>query len=260
MSPSPEAAEDFLVERSGGVVTATFNRPHRKNACTVPMFDAIAAVAREVRDNPEDRVLVLTGAGDAFCSGVDLAALPTDGTDTVRRASAAVVELHSLAKPTITALNGVAAGVGVGFALATDLVLAAESSRLIMSFVKRALSPDGGTSWLLPKLVGLRRAKEIAFFGDPVSSAQAYEYGLVNRVLPDAELSAEVRKWAERLADGPSTSLATTKAMINDAESSSLVEAVEREYLAQKWNASTKDFKEALAAFREKREPVFRKV
>jgi 2-(1,2-epoxy-1,2-dihydrophenyl)acetyl-CoA isomerase len=176
----------------------------------------------------------------------------------VQRASAAVLELHSLPKPTITALNGVAAGVGVGFALATDLVLAAESSRLIMSFVKRALSPDGGTSWLLPRLVGIQKAKEIAFFGDPVSAKEALELGLVNRVLPDADLMAEVGHWASRLADGPTTSLATTKSMLNDSWTLTMAQAVEREYVAQKWNAGTKDFREALTAFKEKREPVFR--
>lgn len=250
--------QTLLVDRTDGVVTATLNRPHRKNACTVQMFDEIAQVCREVRDTLSDRVLVLTGAGDAFCAGADLGALPNDGTDTVQRASAAVVELHSMPKPTITALNGVAAGIGVGFALATDLVLAAESSRLIMSFVKRALSPDGGTSWLLPRLVGLQKAKEIAFFGDPVSSTRAAELGLVNRVLPDAELMAEVGRWAARLADGPATSLATTKAMLNDSGTLTMAQAIEREYVAQKWNAGTNDFREAITAFREKREPVFR--
>jgi 2-(1,2-epoxy-1,2-dihydrophenyl)acetyl-CoA isomerase len=238
--------ETLLVERSNGVVTATLNRPHRKNAATVQMFDELAQLAREVRDTLDDRVLVLTGAGDGFCSGVDLSELPIDGTDTVQRASAAVLELHSLPKPTITALNGVAAGVGVGFALAADFVLAAESSRLIMSFVKRALSPDGGTSWLLPRLVGLQKAKEML------------ELGLVNRVLPDTELMAEVERWASRLADGPPTSLATTKALLNDSQTLTMAQAIEREYVAQKWNAGTKDFREAITAFREKREPVFR--
>lgn len=250
--------ETLLVERSDGVVTATLNRPHRKNAATVQMFDELAQIAREVRDTLDDRVLVLTGAGDGFCSGVDLMSLPTDGTDTVQRASAAALELYALPKPTITALNGVAAGVGVGFALASDFVLAAESSRLIMSFVKRALSPDGGTSWLLPKLVGIQKAKEIAFFGDPVSSKEALELGLVSRVLPDGDLMAEVGRWAKRLADGPPTSLATTKALLNDSQTLTLAQSIEREYVAQKWNAGTAEFREAITAFKEKREPVFR--
>jgi 2-(1,2-epoxy-1,2-dihydrophenyl)acetyl-CoA isomerase len=250
--------ETLLIDRSDGVVTATLNRPQRKNAATVQMFDELAQLAREVRDTRDDRVLVLTGAGDGFCSGVDLMALPTDGTDTVQRASAAVLELYSLPKPSITALNGVAAGIGVGIALASDMVLAAESSRLIMSFVKRALSPDGGTSWLLPRLVGLQKAKEIAFFGDPVSSKEARELGLVNRVLPDADLMAEVGRWATRLADGPPTSLATTKALINDSQTLTIAQSMEREYVAQKWNATTKEFGEAITAFKEKREAVFR--
>jgi 2-(1,2-epoxy-1,2-dihydrophenyl)acetyl-CoA isomerase len=250
--------DSLLVERSDGVVTVTLNRPHRKNACTIPMFDRLVDVCREVRDTLSDRVLVVTGAGDAFCSGMDLGELPTDGTDTVGRASAAVLALYSLPKPTIAALPGVAAGVGVGLGLSCDLVLAAESSRLIMSFVKRALSPDGGTSWLLPRLVGVQKAKEIAFFGDPVSSSQALELGLVNKVLPDADLMAEVGRWAARLASGPPTSLATTKSMLNDSLTLTMAQSIEREYVSQKWNAGAKDFREALAAFKEKREPVFR--
>jgi 2-(1,2-epoxy-1,2-dihydrophenyl)acetyl-CoA isomerase len=252
--------ETLLIDRADGVVTATLNRPHRKNACTVRMFDELAAIAREVRDTQDDRVLVLTGAGDGFCSGVDLLELPTDGTDTVQRASAAVLELYSLPKPTITALNGVAAGVGVGIGLCTDLVLAADSARIIMSFVKRALSPDGGTSWLLPKLVGLRKAKELAFFGDPLSAPEAAELGLINRVVPGDKLMELTREWANRLADGPRTALATTKIMLNDADNVTIAQAIEREYLSQKYNAGTADMKEAITAFREKREPVFRNL
>ena len=175
--------ETLLVERADGVVTVTLNRPHRKNACTIAMFDELAELCRQVRDNPEDRVLVLTGVGDAFCSGMDLGEIPRDGTDTVGRASAAVLALYSLPKPTIAVLNGVAAGVGVGIALSADLVLAAESARLILSFVKRGLSPDGGTSWLLSRLIGARKAKELAFFGDALSAVEAHRLGVVNRVL-----------------------------------------------------------------------------
>ncbi len=249
--------DDVLVARADGVVTVTLNRPERKNSVTLPMMDALYAVLDEVSRNTADRVLVLTGAGDGFCSGMDISAMGNDSVNTVRRAGGLSVALHSLPKPTITALNGVAAGFGANLALSSDLVVAAESARLIQIFVKRALSLDGGGSWLLPKLVGLQKAKELAFFGEPVSAAEALEIGLATKVVPDDQLAKVTAEWAARLAAGPPLALALTKAMLNESGTVSMPEAVNREFAAQLASSSTRDFKEAIQAFKDKRTPNF---
>jgi enoyl-CoA hydratase/carnithine racemase len=256
----------LLVARRRGVVTLTLNRPHRKNALTSRMIDDLCAALADVERRTEDRVLVLTGAGGEFCSGADLSdpespALAHAGTalTRVRRVGDMALMLQRLRMPTIAKVDGVAVGAGLGLALGCDLVVASERARLSMIFVRRALSPDNGTSWLLPRLVGMARAKEVAFLGDMLDAPTAKELGLVGRVVPADALDATVEELAERLADGPALALSLTKKLLGDAWTSSLEDALEHEAQAQALNLAGPDTAEAIRAFLDKREPCFRR-
>lgn len=254
--------DPLLVERAGGVVTLTFNRPERYNAVTPEMWPLLLEVLREVAANENDRVLVVTGAGEAFCSGADMAAVGrSDGAapslSSMRRVGEAALALIRLPKPTIARVNGVAAGAGANLALACDLIVASERARFSQIFAKRGLSVDFGGSWLLPRLIGLHKAKELVLLGDMVSAADAAAMGLVNRVVPDDELDAAVGDWASRLAAGPPLALSLSKALLNDGLSSSVDQALEAEAAAQAYNFSTRDVREALTAYVEKRPPEF---
>lgn len=254
--------ETLLVERTeDGVVTVTLNRPEKKNAANDVMWDELLALFAEVAAREEDRVLVVTGAGDAFCSGADLTsvdAIARSGMARMRHIGSVALALHQLTKPTIAKVNGVAAGAGCNLALGCDLVVASSSARFSEIFSRRGLSLDFGGSWLLPRLIGLHRAKELAFFADIVSAEEAMLMGLVNRVVPPEELDALVDEWSHRLAAAPPLALSLTKAMLNNALMTSMDQALEDEARAQTVNFGTADFTEAINAFVEKRPPVFK--
>ncbi|HVX23628.1 MAG TPA: enoyl-CoA hydratase [Acidimicrobiales bacterium] len=256
--------ETLIVDRRDGVVTVTMNRPQRKNAINSVMLRELVAVCEEVQYGRADRVLVLTGAGGEFCSGADLSDLGgmtgDPGTPPLlgmRRLGDAALALHRLAKPTIAKVDGVAVGAGLSLALGCDLVVASDRSRFSAIFAQRGLSLDCGASWLLPRLVGLARAKEVALFGDLFDAARADALGLVNRVLPAADLDRFVDDWARTLAAGPPLALSMTKTLLNDALSSSMAEAVEDEARCQAVNFASQDTAEAMAAFVQKRPPRF---
>jgi 2-(1,2-epoxy-1,2-dihydrophenyl)acetyl-CoA isomerase len=256
--------DTILVERTGGVATVTFNRPQKKNAITSGLLDELdAALDAAVRDH-EVRVLVLTGAGGDFSSGADLTDRggPGGGSRTpfllhMRRLGDAILRIHRFSKPTIAAVDGVAVGMGMNMALACDLVIATDRARFSEIFPRRGMAIDGGGSWILPRLVGLHKAKELAFFGDMVPAADALAMGLVNRVVPAADLAAAVGEWAGRLAGGPTVALSLTKGMLNNSMTVSVDQALEDEARSQHIAFSTEDLKEALAAFVDKREPSF---
>lgn len=172
-----------------------------------------------------------------------------------QRLVAAVLDCE---KPVIAAVNGTAAGLGAHLALACDLVLAAESARFIEVFVRRGLVPDGGGAYLLPRLVGARRAKELMFFGDALSAPDAERLGLVNRVVPDGELDKTAREWAARLAGGPTRALALTKQLVNASLDSDRGTAFAAEAAAQEINMATADAQEGVASFVERRSPEYR--
>ncbi len=256
------SAETLLFDRSDdGVLTMTLNRPEKKNAANATMWEELLATFQVVRHDPDVRVLVITGADGAFCSGADL----SGGSDGPRRHQLAAMRhihdialgLHELPMPTIAKVNGVAAGAGCNLALGCDLVVASDQARFSEIFVRRGLSVDFGGTWLLPRLIGLHRAKELAFFGDIIDAAEAERIGLVNRVIPHGELDEFVAAWATRLAGGPPIALAQTKAMLNKSINQSMSEALDTEGWSQTVNFTTADTREAVAAFIEKREPTF---
>jgi 2-(1,2-epoxy-1,2-dihydrophenyl)acetyl-CoA isomerase len=252
--------ETLLVDRAGGVVTVTMNRPERKNAATPTMWAELRDVFNEVGHRAEDRVLVVTGAGSDFCSGADLSGLT--GTEdpplvSMRLVGSAALALHRCPKPTIAKVRGVAVGAGCNLALGCDLIVASEDARFSEIFSRRGLSIDFGGSWVLPRLVGLHKAKELAFFADIISAKEAADFGLVNRVVPDPELDAVVEEWAQRLAAGPPLALSMTKTLLNNGLATSLDQAVEDEARCQAVNISSADTAEAMMAFIDKREPRF---
>jgi enoyl-CoA hydratase/carnithine racemase len=256
--------ETLIVERQGGVVTVTMNRPERKNAANAVMLLELPAIFEEIEANAEDRVMILTGAGGAFCSGADLGDPNGPASDTsrsplarMRRLGDVALALYRLTKPTIAKVDGHAVGAGLSLALGCDLVVCSDRAKLSMIFSRRGLSLDNGASFLLPRLVGMARAKEIALFGGMYSGEEALALGLINRVVPADELDAFVDQWAATLAAGPPLALSMTKTLLQASGHSSMEEAVENEARCQSVNFASVDTNEALAAFTEKREPTY---
>ena len=263
---------DTLVERSDGLVTVTFNRPHRKNALNAANWADLDAVLREVARNPRDRALLLTGADGNFSAGADLSGGAGDGAAgksglTGQEQQAVVHEmrvvgeiarqLHRLPKPTLAVVDGVAVGVALGLALACDLIIASDRARFSAIFIRRGLALDGGNSWTLPRAVGLRRAKQMAFFGDMVSAADALTWGLINEVVPADELSKTGREWGRRLAAAPTTAISLIKRQLDDSALLTFEQAVEMEAQAQHITYTTSDMREGITAFLERRDPRF---
>ena len=247
----------LLVERDGGVVTVTMNRPEKKNAVSTEMWRELRDTFRDIANRPDDRVMVLTGASGAFCAGGDMGLVVENHLSHMRLVADVALQLHRLPKPTIAKVNGVAIGAGCNLALACDLIVASEDARFSEIFAKRGLSVDCGGSWLLPRLIGLHRAKELAFFADILSAKEAQEFGLVNRVVSPAALDEAVAEWAGRLAAGPPLAYSLTKTLLNKSHETSMDQALEDEARCQAVNLATADVAEAVQAFLEKREPRF---
>lgn len=255
--------ESLLVSRDDrGVVTITLNNPRRKNAIHAVMFRELREVFRTITERPQERVVVITGAEDAFCAGADLS-----GTaDSVEKLSSlhhmrnigeTVLALSQLQQPVIAKVNGVAVGAGMNLALGCDLIYASDRATFSQIFAKRGLSVDFGGTWLLPRLVGVHKAKELAFLADIITADEAERIGVVNRVVPHADLDAYVDDIAGRIAAGPPIALGMTKRLLNQAKDVTLAEAVEHEAMAQAVNGGTEDMQNAIRAFREKRTPTF---
>ena len=257
------AVEHLQIERANGVVTLTLNRPEKKNAATVEMFQDLAALLTDIAHRPDDRAVVLTGAGGNFCSGVDLwgdpgvRAVEVPMLTRMRQLGEAAIALQRMPLPVIAKVRGVAAGAGMSLALGCDLVLAARDARFSMIFAQRGLSLDLGASWLLPRQIGLHRAKELALFGDVLSAADVHAMGLLNRVVDDDQLDLLTAEWAQRLATGPSLALAQSKFLLNDSMAMSLTQAIDAEGAAQTVSSVTADCAEGLRAFVQRRPPQF---
>ena len=252
----------LTVGRDSGVATITFNRPDKRNALTPAMLDEIAMLLHEIGRRPEDRVVVLTGAGTAFCAGADLSSVPagSDGSlvlGHVRQLNDALLALHRLPQPTIAKVNGDAAGAGTNIALGCDLIVAAEEARFIQIFSRRGLAIESGGSWLLPRLIGLHQAKELAFFGEALTGREAANLRLINKAVPAEELDANVCDWARRLADGPALALSLTKRLLNQSIEGSMEGALENEGRCSYIAASDDDCAEGVRAFLERRAPAF---
>ncbi len=249
------------LDKVDGVATLTIDRPHVRNAVPGGGWDALHELFDDVARDDEVRVLVLTGSGEDFCSGADVggdrAERQPHPLDSMRSVGRACQTLHTLPKPTIARVDGVAAGAGLNMALACDFVLASDRSRFSEIFARRGLNIDFGGSFILPRIVGMQRAKELVMLADVIDAPRAYEMGLVNRVVPRAELDTMVASFVEKLVAGPPIALATSKKLLNQSFSSTLEEALEAKGFGQAYQFTTKDTTEALMAFVEKRPPRF---
>jgi 2-(1,2-epoxy-1,2-dihydrophenyl)acetyl-CoA isomerase len=273
--PASVPTDEAVLRRvEDGVAWITLNRPEAGNAITLGMREQIIDWLEQASADLALRVVVLTGAGEkGFCTGADLRSTgpgperPEGAPERTvgeaarlirtgwQRLISAVLDCE---KPVIAAVNATAAGGGMHLALACDLVLAAEEAKFIEVFVRRGIAPDAGGAYLLPRLIGPQRAKELFFFGDDVPAAEAERLGLVNRVVPRDELLGLAGEWAARLAAGPTRAISVAKQLTNRSLESDRATALWDEAVAQELVTGTDDCSEGLAAFAERRTPVFR--
>lgn len=242
-------SDALLEDVADGVMTLVLNRPDRRNAIDQDVLDGLEAGLRRARRDDDVRVVVLRGAAGYFSAGIDLpfAMNTTMGRlPFMRMVGEVVVALHRLPLPTISVVEGGAVGLACNLALACDLTIAGDDAMLCEAFTKLNLSLDGGGAWLLPRLVGLKKAKELVFFADNIPAAEAERLGLVNRVVPAADLDAEVKEWATRLAAGPVAALSLSKTMLNDAYALSFEQAIEQESRSQTITSSAKGSRAAI--------------
>jgi 2-(1,2-epoxy-1,2-dihydrophenyl)acetyl-CoA isomerase len=261
MSNDPDAIQ---LTRRAGVATITLNRPARKNALTPALFRELGGYFDDIAANPEDRVMVLTGCGEAFCAGADLAS-GDDDTKRILQGPIArrqftretilpALKLHRLPKPTIAAVNGVAAGGGCNLALGCDVVFAGESARFAQVFVNRGLAVDYGGTWLLPRLIGLQKAKDLAFRGELIGSHEALRLGLALEIVPDDQLMKRVNEYARALAQKPPIALSLIKTGMNRLMEGSFETGLEFEADAQATCLGSDDFRTAMTAWLQKTE------
>ena len=259
--------EQIRVERDGGVLWMTLNRPEKLNALTGVMSEELSRAFEEARGDAEVRAIVVTGEGRGFCAGQDL----TEFRDAYAAGERPDIEQHlaetyhrliplivETPKPVIAGVNGVAAGAGLSLAIACDLRIAADTARFTQAFVKIGLAPDSGGTFLLPRVVGYAKALELSMTGDMLDAEEAHRIGLVSRVVPEASFRDELKETADRLAAMPTLAIGETKALLLDALTLDLHEALARESKAQARMGQTDDHLEGVTAFAEKRDPEFR--
>jgi 2-(1,2-epoxy-1,2-dihydrophenyl)acetyl-CoA isomerase len=271
-SPEPDA---LLRRVENGVLWLTINRAEKGNAIPWYLRDELTREFREANFDFTIRSIVLTASGERhFCTGADLSvpqpargAKPDDAPDRIVGSAVNMMRngfqqlmqsIQDCEKPVIVALNGTAAGGGSMLVLAADLVIAADTAKLIQVFVRRGLVPDGGVAYLLPRIVGMHKAKELVFFGDDLSAADAESLGIVNKVVPAAELQGAAKEWAERLATGPTKAIGWAKKLLHDASELSRRDLLEEEAMMVELNSSTVDSGEGVASFRERRSPEWK--
>ncbi len=255
--------EHIVVERDGHVTTVILDRPDAKNACTGEMWVTLGEMFRHISYSGA-RVAVLTGRGEDFCAGADLSGGGLgDGTSDASHLAAmrllgeAMMTIYHCQIPVIAKVDGVCIGAGFGLALATDMLWCSDRARFSAIFAKRGLSLDFGTSWLLRQRIGVHKAKELAYTAEMMDAARAKDVGFVNAVVPAAELDAAVDDVVGKIAAGPPIALSMTKRQLDNSGSSSLLQSLEVEALAQNVNLSTNDLREAFLAYFERRPPSF---
>lgn len=254
--------DGLRVDVDGPVATLTLNRPEALNALTIPMKVALRDALERMASDRSVRVVILTGAGRAFCAGQDLAereqpdAAPLD-EEVRERYNPIIRALRSMGQPVIAAVNGVAAGAGASLAFACDLRIAAADARFVLAFGRIGLIPDSGATWFLPRLAGAARAAEMALVGDPITADEALRIGLVTHVVPPEQLLDEARAVADRISAGAPRAVALTKQALDRSWSIDLDEALDGEAKLQGIAGATADHAEGLAAFRAKRPPRF---
>ena len=266
--------DDLLYSVESGIARVTLNRPDAANSITPDQRNRLIELFQSASSDLNVRVVVLTASGKHFCTGADLrvsriAVSPRPegapertmgdiGRNIKQGAQRLVASVMDCEKPVIAAVNGTAAGIGAHLAFACDLVLAADTAKFIEVFVRRGITPDGGGAYMLPRLIGLAKAKELIFFGDDLPAAEAERIGLVNRCVPADQLAATATEWAQRLAVGPTKSIALSKWLLNRSPDSNRQAAFDDEAWAQELASRTDDFQEGVQAFIERRDVQFK--
>jgi 2-(1,2-epoxy-1,2-dihydrophenyl)acetyl-CoA isomerase len=252
--------------RDGDVLRLTLDRPSRHNALSHSMIDALVAILTDAAADDSLRAIHVRGAGTDFCAGADWVATNSSGQrprtgDLVRRiphTANRVIELvQTIQLPVVCSVRGWAVGLGCNLALAADFTVAADDAVFWEPFVGRGFSPDSGSTWLLPRLIGVARAKEMLLLGEKVSASDAAEWGLVHRCVSASELEAVAEELVSRLASGPTVAIGLAKQAINYGQHATLQQAMTQELFNLELSCRTTDFKEGLAAFRDKRTPRF---
>jgi 2-(1,2-epoxy-1,2-dihydrophenyl)acetyl-CoA isomerase len=259
------AYQTILVETKDQVGTLTLNRPEAYNALNMAMAREVFSAALELDENPDVRCIVVTGAGRAFCAGGDVKEFADNAArvgvllkELTTYLHGAVSRLARSQKPVVMGINGVAAGGGLSFALSGDIVLAAESARFTMAYSKIAATPDGSSSYFLPRLIGLRRAMELYLTSRALTAREALEWGLVTRVVPDAEFPAALKTLARELAQGPTLAFGMAKLLFHQSTHESLETQMELEAQAIARCGHTEDFRHGVTAFAQKKAPTFK--
>lgn len=264
--------ENIQFRKKGLVATITLNRPESLNALNVTLCNELLDAMNKCGWDKEIRAVVLTGTGKAFCAGGDVRDIrgflknyPHDDPGKIIEEIVSVfhpliLAIRKLKKPVIGAINGFCSGGGAGVAQACDILIAAESAKIHMAYSAIAEVPDGGNSFFLTQTVGLHKASELIFTGDIIDAHEAYRLGIFNQIVPDANLMSEAEKLAKRLAHGPVFAIGLTKSLLNKAVSGSLETQLELEKEAVITCAGTREFKEGITAFFEKRKPDFIKL
>jgi len=254
----------ILVDISENIATVTLNRPEKLNALSGEMMEGLVPVIEGLAEEKEVRCVVVTGAGRGFCAGGDIAGMASGETlpnenpvARLRRLEETSRLLHEMPKPTIAMVNGPAAGAGLSIALACDIRIAGESARFGTAFVRIGFSGDYGGTWMLQRLVGPAKARELYFTGDLIDAREAERIGMVNRVVPDDELGRETRSLAERIAKGPPIALARMKQNMNLGLASDFSTLLDAEAEGMVMTGTTEDHREAAKAFLEKRPATF---
>lgn len=252
----------FRIERESGIFRVAIDRPATKNALSDPMWRSLAQMLRDFAANPDDRVFVLSGAAGCFCAGGDISGAQSGPEPAPTReeiiertratVSAVCLAMHEAPKPIIAAVDGVAAGAGANLAFGCDLVIASSRARFSEIFIRHGLSMDSGGTWLLPRLVGLLKAKELAFYGDWIDAAEARAIGLVNAVVEPNELDQTVQDWALRLADKSSTAIGAMKTHLNRAFDYTFPDALEIEADSLATTITSPEVRERIRQFFEK--------
>ncbi len=263
MTASNPASEKLLISLEQGIKRITINRPERRNALDVETFQLLREAIRESAED-DSRVIILTGAGEAFSAGADLQSRleqdirKTDVTTSLREnTNPTITMMRALPKPIIARVHGPAVGVACNYALASDIIIASEEAKFGQVFVKIGLAPDGGGTFFLPRLVGYHKAFELMTTGAIIDAQEALRLGIVNRVVPFEELDATVDALAMKLAASPMISIAKIKEELNHSMNSDLASALDLEAVSQGACFRSEDFAEGVAAFLQKRKPVF---
>lgn len=253
---------DLLVKLEGPVLHITLNRPDALNAFSADMMLGMLKAIQFAKETEAVRAVLLTGSGRSFSSGGDVKGMgsgtPLKTYDHIGRLNQVILAMTELEVPVIAAIHGYAAGAGVCLALACDLILAAQDSKFVLSFSKVGLISDGGALYFLPRTIGLYRAKEALFLAEPIAATLAMEWGMVNHLFPAEELLEEAKKYAVKVANGPSRAIGSIKMIANRSLLTDLAGILEMERITQATIQSTEDHKEGVLAFLEKRKPEFK--